>query len=487
MRVLEVQGRMRIAQLGDGAAGLLVAGTHRPPSKPATSSLVTAISLSLSIDVSVDQPALMGESLPECFLRGEIDEGREWARVTTTPPVICKHARGGRLLLPRRHGHLHRRGDFVAVCRVQVLLPAWPQQHPRPPIGRIPIAMLIVLSVALGVTAQQLAKHKTIVTRITAVEELAGVTILYAHVLPSLLLIMRCSWMTPPALLRGRRHPPRRLPLAHGEPGRHRRVGPAGVQEPDQAGIKLLARMLQQSAGTIKPPVSTRHSVATTGRSTVTYIAHDIRRGDRRLLLHHPRVRRSRHRPSSRVSSSPRLTATAQSRSQSAPRRAASSSAPHATCTSTTSNSILRVRPPQRDPLPRLLGKYLCGRAPRDVPIRADHRLAHISSSPPFACPTAHPCRRSERHFSAFAPPSSTSGSSDGHGGDLTLARLPPSARRSQWGTRYTSRKDSFYVSRRARSTYPWPQPLFQIHVELSRLVCSPQIRRWRQQDEFPP
>jgi H+-transporting ATPase len=38
--------------------------------------------------------------------------------------------------------------------------------------------MLIVLSVALGVTAQQLAKHKTIVTRITAVEELAGVTIL---------------------------------------------------------------------------------------------------------------------------------------------------------------------------------------------------------------------------------------------------------------------------------------------------------------------
>lgn len=209
--------------------------------------------------------------------------------------------------------------------------------------------------------------------------------------------------------------------------------------------------------------------------------------GGRRLLLHHPRVRRSRHRPSSRVSSSPRLTATAQSRSQSAPRRAASSSAPPATCTSTTSNSILRVRPPQRDPLPRLLGKYLCGRAPRDVPIRADHRLTHISSSPPFACPTARPCRRSERHFSAFAPPSSTSGSSDGHGGDLTLARLPPSARRSQWGTRYTSRKDSFYVSRRARSTYPWPQPLFQIHVELSRLVCSPQIRRWRQQDEFPP
>ncbi|KAJ6568184.1 hypothetical protein B0H10DRAFT_1841054 [Mycena sp. CBHHK59/15] len=45
-------------------------------------------------------------------------------------------------------------------------------------IGDIPIVMLTVLSVMLGVTAQQLAKHKTIVIRITAFEELTGVTIL---------------------------------------------------------------------------------------------------------------------------------------------------------------------------------------------------------------------------------------------------------------------------------------------------------------------
>ncbi|KAF8144431.1 hypothetical protein K438DRAFT_2029159 [Mycena galopus ATCC 62051] len=40
-------------------------------------------------------------------------------------------------------------------------------------IGGIPIAVLTVLSVTLGVAAQQLAKHKAIVTRITAIEELA--------------------------------------------------------------------------------------------------------------------------------------------------------------------------------------------------------------------------------------------------------------------------------------------------------------------------
>ncbi|KAJ7827615.1 hypothetical protein B0H14DRAFT_3720254 [Mycena olivaceomarginata] len=45
-------------------------------------------------------------------------------------------------------------------------------------IGGIPIAMPTVLSVTLAVGAQQLAKHKAIVTSITAIEELAGVTIL---------------------------------------------------------------------------------------------------------------------------------------------------------------------------------------------------------------------------------------------------------------------------------------------------------------------
>jgi H+-transporting ATPase len=45
-------------------------------------------------------------------------------------------------------------------------------------IGGIPIAMPTVLSVTLAVGAQQLTKYKAIVTRITAIEELAAVTIL---------------------------------------------------------------------------------------------------------------------------------------------------------------------------------------------------------------------------------------------------------------------------------------------------------------------
>jgi hypothetical protein len=41
--------------------------------------------------------------------------------------------------------------------------------------------MPTVLSVTLGVAAQQLAKHKAIVTLITAIEELAGVTMCSHH------------------------------------------------------------------------------------------------------------------------------------------------------------------------------------------------------------------------------------------------------------------------------------------------------------------
>ena len=53
-------------------------------------------------------------------------------------------------------------------------------------IGGIPIAMPTVLSVTLAVGAQQLAKYRAIVTRITAIEEFAGVTI-------------PCSELWPPA------------------------------------------------------------------------------------------------------------------------------------------------------------------------------------------------------------------------------------------------------------------------------------------------
>ena len=47
-----------------------------------------------------------------------------------------------------------------------------------PLIGGIPTAMPTVLSVTLAFGAQQLAKHKAVVTHITAIEELTGVDIL---------------------------------------------------------------------------------------------------------------------------------------------------------------------------------------------------------------------------------------------------------------------------------------------------------------------
>jgi H+-transporting ATPase len=45
-------------------------------------------------------------------------------------------------------------------------------------IGGIPIAMPTVLSVTLAIGAKELSEHKAIVTHITAIEELAAVTIL---------------------------------------------------------------------------------------------------------------------------------------------------------------------------------------------------------------------------------------------------------------------------------------------------------------------
>ena len=75
-------------------------------------------------------------------------------------------------------------GIFV-IAEIVVLYPAFKYDYRRGLndilvllIGGIPIAMPTVLSVTLAVGAQQLAKHKAIVTRITAIEELAGVTIL---------------------------------------------------------------------------------------------------------------------------------------------------------------------------------------------------------------------------------------------------------------------------------------------------------------------
>jgi hypothetical protein len=59
-------------------------------------------------------------------------------------------------------------------------------------IGGIPIAMPTVLSVTLAVGAQQLAKHKAIVTRITAIEE---VGFLFFCFFPSFLPLCLAPWL----------------------------------------------------------------------------------------------------------------------------------------------------------------------------------------------------------------------------------------------------------------------------------------------------
>ncbi|KAJ7887810.1 hypothetical protein B0H14DRAFT_3430423 [Mycena olivaceomarginata] len=65
-----------------------------------------------------------------------------------------------------------------------------------------------------------------------------------------------------------------------------------------------------------------------------------------------------------------------------------------------------------------------------------------MSSSPPSAYSTVCPRTRSERHCSASTPLPSTSGSSNGHGGDLTLAPMPSrlGAERGALATRLSGR-----------------------------------------------
>ncbi|KAJ7232398.1 hypothetical protein C8J57DRAFT_1533122 [Mycena rebaudengoi] len=190
-------------------------------------------------------------------------------------------------------------------------------------IGGIPIAVLAVLSITLGVAAPQLAKHKTIVTRITAFEELAGVTIADDLIYGTLQLLPQTttssSLLTPP----------------HG--GRCGRLSPAGVWDPTQRASSYWAeytsRVRQRApfpiatappTGTSRqPPTSPTPSAAVTGK----------RKAPSPTSPSSPTLPTSSKLPRFFQS---RLTATAQSRSQLTARPAASSSASHATSASTT-------------------------------------------------------------------------------------------------------------------------------------------------------
>lgn len=157
-----------------------------------------------AIDVSMDQAALTGESLPagkdegdECFSGSTCKQGEAEGIVISTGPNTF-FGRAATLVGQDNDqvGHLQmvlaRIGSFCLVSiglfivlEICVMYPKFKYPYRRGLdnilvllIGGIPIAMPTVLSVTLAVGAQQLAKHKAIVTRITAIEELAGVTIL---------------------------------------------------------------------------------------------------------------------------------------------------------------------------------------------------------------------------------------------------------------------------------------------------------------------
>ncbi|KAJ6528017.1 hypothetical protein B0H19DRAFT_1274824 [Mycena capillaripes] len=247
--------------------------------------------------------------------------------------------------------------------------------------------------VTLAVAAPQLAKHTAIARRITVFEGLAAPE--DDDVLATF--------------------------PSHREPGRHHRLGPVGVRGLDQTGIKLLGSNIPAgSTGTIKPRTVSSTASPRLGRSqsytspTTSAAATSTRKAS------------SFTRPSSPTLPTlptllrfllSRLAATAQSRSQSTAHRAASFFAQHATCTSATSNSTLRVRPPQRDLLPRLLVN-----AERVGPSAAEILTVHQSGQQTTASPTS----RSPAIYMCDCAPAND------HGGDLIFARPRHAARRSQ-------------------------------------------------------
>ncbi|KAL4079681.1 hypothetical protein J3A83DRAFT_1145753 [Scleroderma citrinum] len=160
--------------------------------------------LTEAINVSIDQAALTGESLPQSKKEGDqCFSGSTCKQGEAEGVVICTGANtffGRAASLVGQDddstGHLQKIlaqiGSFCLVsigifviAEILVLYAGFRYNYRRGLnnilvllIGGIPIAMPTVLSVTLAVGAQQLAKHKAIVTRITAIEELAGVTIL---------------------------------------------------------------------------------------------------------------------------------------------------------------------------------------------------------------------------------------------------------------------------------------------------------------------
>ncbi|KAH9478259.1 ATPase 6, plasma membrane-type [Psilocybe cubensis] len=160
--------------------------------------------LTEAINVSIDQAALTGESLPQskkngdqCFSGSTCKQGEaEGVVISTGSNTFFGRAASLVGQDDDTTGHLQKIlaqiGSFCLItigifvlAEIFTLYAGFRYSYRRGLdnilvllIGGIPIAMPTVLSVTLAVGAQQLAKYKAIVTRITAIEELAGVTIL---------------------------------------------------------------------------------------------------------------------------------------------------------------------------------------------------------------------------------------------------------------------------------------------------------------------
>ncbi|CDS14035.1 hypothetical protein LRAMOSA06206 [Lichtheimia ramosa] len=166
---------------------------------PADGRLITAHGA-----VSIDQAALTGESLPvgkevgdEVFSGSTVKQGEAEAVVIGTG-LNTFFGRAAKLVgeAGDELGHLQTIlasiGNFClvsigifVVLEIIIMYAAFHYTYRRGIdnilvllIGGIPIAMPTVLSVTLAIGAKQLAEHKAIVTRITAIEEMAAVTIL---------------------------------------------------------------------------------------------------------------------------------------------------------------------------------------------------------------------------------------------------------------------------------------------------------------------
>ncbi|KAJ7273941.1 hypothetical protein C8J57DRAFT_1128045 [Mycena rebaudengoi] len=160
--------------------------------------------LTEAINVSIDQAAITGESLPQSKVeltranRGSTCKQGEAEGVVISTGADTFFGRAANLVGQNNDntGHLQeilgQIGSFClvtigifVVAEILVLYVGFKYSYRQDLdnilvllIGGIPIAMPTVLTVTLAIGAQQLAEHKAIVTRITAIEELAGVTIL---------------------------------------------------------------------------------------------------------------------------------------------------------------------------------------------------------------------------------------------------------------------------------------------------------------------